>query len=876
MSLGTAAIRDRVLAAWAASPARFREDANAEEDASYGAPLVELAQNAADAASRAGVPGRLLLEVVDGTLYAANTGAPLDPAGVEALSHLRASTKSAGVGRYGVGFKAVLALTDSPAVFSRDAGVRWSRALTAEAVAAIPALAEEVARRQGAVPVMRLPYDATPDAHAAALLREWDTVVVLPLTAPVDLAEVDEWLLLTLPLESVAVEGRVLRRNPAAVVHTASGTLAPELLADRPVEERERPAWSVTAAVPAPDDRRLRAPQPTDERVDVPVFLSVSVPLEPSRRHVVHGPLSEWLAARAAEAYVALLESLPHTPDVLDLIPATLPAGPFDLALREALAPLLPAARVLPDGRRGTECAVLDLGPASDAVTEALALPQLLDPAWLRRRAALSALGVRVLDTADVVDLLHGLADPDWPAVYAALAGVLDRDALRALPVPLADGRVVTGPRGLLIPTDPDLVRASQDAGLPLRWIDPSACAGRAAEVLRGAGAEPAEPGAVLDGLRAEVEASLDDEPLVPPDALADVVLRLLRLDPYAATDRDWLGSLALPASDGEWRAADELLLPGSPLAGWVRDDSPFGVLASEYLDRYGAGALAAAGVVTALTARDYEEVRPDAWAEALGALTDLDDLDWLREHVVLPAESGGLHPPRFLLATDGDPLLAGLYERVAPLPDATRRVVARLGLVTTVDAMDDDALADLADRLAARPATLRQVRGLYAALARADVPVDPTHVRAVLDGSLVVVPVGEAYAVDRPDLLPLLRGLPWLPVDAALGARLADVLGVRLASDLPARVTSAPHATARLADLVPGAPDTGVDLHDPLTVNDVPVTWTLAGRTSATDGSPAGLARLTAWLSGAWPSRYAVEAALRGERDDESLLDPL
>jgi hypothetical protein len=29
---GTAAVRERVLAAWSASPARFREDANAEED----------------------------------------------------------------------------------------------------------------------------------------------------------------------------------------------------------------------------------------------------------------------------------------------------------------------------------------------------------------------------------------------------------------------------------------------------------------------------------------------------------------------------------------------------------------------------------------------------------------------------------------------------------------------------------------------------------------------------------------------------------------------------------------------------------------------------------------------------------------------------
>ena len=61
----TAALRSRVLDAWAASPARFREDANAEEDYALGGyrdrVVVELAQNAADAAARAGVPGRLRL-----------------------------------------------------------------------------------------------------------------------------------------------------------------------------------------------------------------------------------------------------------------------------------------------------------------------------------------------------------------------------------------------------------------------------------------------------------------------------------------------------------------------------------------------------------------------------------------------------------------------------------------------------------------------------------------------------------------------------------------------------------------------------------------------------------------------------------------------
>jgi hypothetical protein len=513
---------------------------------------------------------------------------------------------------------------------------------------------------------------------------------------------------------------------------------------------------------------------------------------------------------------------------------------------------------------------VLDLGPASAAVTEAVDLP-LLDEVWLRRRSALAALGVRVLETADLVELLPGVEQPPdwWGRLYAALATVPDRDALRALPVPLADGRMVTGPRGLLVPTGPDVAAAVGT----LRWVHPDACAGAARDVLLGAGAELGEPGAVLDSLRGEVEASLDDE----QPGLADVVLRLLRAEPSAATGREWLGSLALPATDGEPRAADELLLPGSPLVSWVREDSPFGVADPVLLDTYGRDALVATGVVDRLTARDLEEMRDDAWAEALGALAELDDetLGWLRAHVLLPATDGSLHPPRALLAPDAAPVLDGLYERVGALPQASAAVAARLGLVTSVAELDEDGLADLADRLATRPATLRQVRALYAALARADVPVDPVHVRAVRDGDLVVVPVGEAYAVDRPDLLPLLRGRAWLPVDVALGARLADVLGVRLASEIETRVDSVATGTARLADLVPGAPDVGVDLHDPLVVGGVPVSW-YAGRPPATDGTPAGLARLTAWLTGAWPARHAFEAAIRGERDDESLLDPL
>src|SRR5829696_10507254 len=126
----TAAVRRRVLTAWGDSAARFREDANAEEDLVRGGYrdrlLVELAQNAADAAARAGVPGRLRLELAGDTLRAANTGAPLDADGVQGLATLRASAKRndpGTVGRFGVGFAAVLAVSDEPAIVSANGGI---------------------------------------------------------------------------------------------------------------------------------------------------------------------------------------------------------------------------------------------------------------------------------------------------------------------------------------------------------------------------------------------------------------------------------------------------------------------------------------------------------------------------------------------------------------------------------------------------------------------------------------------------------------------------------------------------------------------------------------------------------------------------------
>ncbi|MGP3922697.1 sacsin N-terminal ATP-binding-like domain-containing protein [Streptomyces sp. 8N616] len=418
---GTARLRRGVLDAWAASPSRFREDANAEEDLALGGYrdrlVVELAQNAADAAARAAVPGRLRLTLhpsegpedtapaAPAALVASNTGAPLDAAGVESLSTLRASAKRDGdaayaIGRFGVGFAAVLAVSDEPAIVGRTGGVRWSlaeaRELAQEAAEASTGLADELRRRDGHVPLLRLPLPAQGTAPVG-----YDTAVVLPLRdgAAADLAArlldgVDDALLLTLPgLSEVVVdtpEGvRTLTRRqegPYTVIEdsahgttrwrtaTAGGQLEAALLADRPTEERLRPVWSVTWAVPVDDARGgaparpgtapvVHAPTPTDEPLDLPALLIASFPLEPTRRHAAPGPLTDFLAQRAAEAYAGLVRDWrPVGTGTIDLVPGPLGKGELDGRVRAEILRLLPRIPFLPSAASPTAASPEDRG----------------------------------------------------------------------------------------------------------------------------------------------------------------------------------------------------------------------------------------------------------------------------------------------------------------------------------------------------------------------------------------------------------------------------------------------------------------------------------------------------------------------------------
>ena len=1046
---GTARLRRAVLDAWAASPARFREDANAEEELVLGGYrdrlVVELAQNAADAAARAGLPGRLKLALhpADGTgpalLAAANTGVPLDAAGVESLSTLRASAKrdekAPTVGRFGVGFSAVLAVCDEPAVICRTGGVRWSLTEARELVErkaaedGSPGLAEEVRRRGGQVPLLRLPFptEGTPP-------EGYDTAVLLPLRdgAAEDLVErllagIDDALLLTLPgLAEVTVETpegtRTLTRTTdsdgcVVIADSAAGTtrwrveqdtgeIDPAHLAERPIEERLRPWWSVTWAVPIGPDGAPRpprtapvvhAPTPTEEPLGLPALLIASFPLDPARRHAAPGPLTTFLLERAAETYIRLLRDWrPVGEGIIDLVPGPLGKGELDAALRRRILDALPTVPFLPPARppeglaekpaeeaaeeagepgeeapralRPVEAELVEGGNAATVAVLADVFHTLL-PAGLEHRMELRTLGVQRVPLGEAIDRLAGIDRPPawWYEFYEALAGT-DPDVLSGLPVPLADGRTVIGPRQVLLPLPDDTSGVSPDAltRLGLKVAHPQA----AHPLLEKLGAQPATPRAVLTTpqVRSAVAGSMDADEIwdeegraLSVEELAEVVLALVRAADLAPGDEPWLGALALPDEEGELAPAAELVLPGSPFEAVIRPGE-LALCAPELLERWGEQPLVACGVLanfSLLRAEDVvldpDELEPDdslevweqdaglldavdVWCEdvldqlpetdippvatELVAVRDLDLVDdnawpqalamlaepplrealitpvrvllpdgstrqvrpytawWLRGHPVL-----GGRPPVGLRAAGGDPLLAGLYDEAAeadvPLPDD--EVLRCLGVRTSVRSLlgEPGGAAELLARLAdpERPVSPAQLHGVYNELAELDphTVTLPDELRAVVPGGTAVVDASEAVIVDAPDLMPLARNTPVLPVSPSRAEQLSELLQVRRASETyTAEVLTEgeeQQVPEEVSVLLPGAPRTYYEHEELRVTGDVELDWRYTGgvlHAATLEGLAAGLC----WAVGRWERRFEVAALLADPGRVEELAE--
>ncbi|MDT8911161.1 sacsin N-terminal ATP-binding-like domain-containing protein [Amycolatopsis sp. PS_44_ISF1] len=911
-----------MLRAWRDSPTRFTEDTNAERDLRVGAYrdrlFVELAQNAADAAFAAKAPGRVRVSVVDGELRVANTGTPLDPRGVESLASLRASGKEQQdtVGRFGVGFAAVLTVTDEPRVVSTTGGVVFSASRTREA-----------AEREGEVPVLRLlwPTDEQPPAG-------YDTEVRLPLRDPEAArsllgglaAELPD-LLLALPwLAEVEVDGRVWMRSGDQLVEIRGPG------GDRRWLTHE--GWAVPVdgdGVPLPlEEDVLHAPTPTDDALSLPARLIATVPVEPSRRRVLPGAALTAALEAAAKDYVGLVRAIPAEHRFALVPVAGFPRSTVDAQLRDLVFAVLAEEPWLStqDGTEisGRQARVLDVDVPGLPPLLADLVPGLV-PAPPGAARVLKPVFAQPLSVAEVLDRLTGISrEPEWwHRIYAALAIAVDTHdvspaQLDGLPVPLSDGRTLPGARGaLLVDGSNELLALLSDVDVPgLRLVHPAA----AHALLERLGAKHADARQLLeaDQVRYAVERSVEDVRSGSDGMnLAGAVLRLIA----ECGDRapEWAGALALPAEDG-WRRADELVLPESPLLDVFdpevfEPDGAMSVLDDEFAGDWPQATLVATGVLDSFAVvRDEEPHEPDhglpdeeSWWDSLEpqpptvvAVRDLDlvaDDAWpaaLRLLAARPETWQALHTPegharwwlaRYALLAGEAPgswrlseavELSGLYD-VVPDLGLTEDLLLAAGVRTGLTLSTVEDAADLLDRLgdAGRTVSPGLAARAHRALTASDVDVEelgaPVRVR-VADGS-----VAEAE-------LAVVLDVPW-PAAALDPARvvaapdeperLAELLDLPPASSLSAEVTSVgeyvPWAELPALRLVADQlglvlPDGGPLLHDPLTVtldgaaHDVP--WWSDGRLHAADTSE-GLARAFAWATGRWAERYRITALL-------------
>lgn len=175
---------ERCLRSYEANPALVEEHSNIERSTTQGGyghrQLYELVQNGADELQKE--PGGGIHVVLTATaLYCANLGTPVTPEGAETIlaSHL-SRKRGTEIGRFGLGFKSVLSISDRPRFYSRSGSFGWDATQAREVIRArVPG--------EGPTPVLRVAQllDVEVDRREDAVLDElmsWATTVVkLPL-----------------------------------------------------------------------------------------------------------------------------------------------------------------------------------------------------------------------------------------------------------------------------------------------------------------------------------------------------------------------------------------------------------------------------------------------------------------------------------------------------------------------------------------------------------------------------------------------------------------------------------------------------------------------------------------------------------------------
>lgn len=332
----------------------------------HGREILELLQNAGDAARRQDMPGRVRIVVNPQGMVMGNTGRPFDEGGVASLQTANLSPKrereAVVIGDKGLGFRSILNWTHSPLISSGELSVAFLPAYAASVLQKLEAGSEKVARLvakereiAGRLIVPRLAFPqqiADWSAHSwpeggaigtvakscRELRREgFDTAVGMPFAKPGARDEVvaqldelqPEFLLLVdsvarLEIQIEGRENRVWTREQAGerqviredarelsvwTVTSFDSELPPELVE---AEAHTKTHFRLTVAIPERGQAgsgRLYCYFPTEVELPLPLLGHATVELDETRKHLNDTPANRHILSVLAQRIAELAEA---------------------------------------------------------------------------------------------------------------------------------------------------------------------------------------------------------------------------------------------------------------------------------------------------------------------------------------------------------------------------------------------------------------------------------------------------------------------------------------------------------------------------------------------------------------------------------------
>lgn len=267
------------ISSYIADPKLLREHANLEDSFRAGGyakrQVLELVQNAADALLRGDGRGHVAVVLTDGALYCANEGRPFDDAGIDAVTHAYISDKRGDeIGRFGHGFKSILAITGSPQIFSRSISFELNGDQARRAL-------EKVSPSAQRTPQFRIPtvVNARTEISADPVLAElagWaSTIIKMPLsTGHERLADQirgfpTEFLLFANAVNALTMEDRRTTAESYRYEHLCEKLENNEFTLNRPSKQSER--WLVVEHMHRPSAAALAVVAETIARDQVKI-----------------------------------------------------------------------------------------------------------------------------------------------------------------------------------------------------------------------------------------------------------------------------------------------------------------------------------------------------------------------------------------------------------------------------------------------------------------------------------------------------------------------------------------------------------------------------------------------------------------------------